>query len=120
MEKMGVQGKFIVVKEGDTLKVGSKTLRFIEAPMLHWPEVMWTFLEGERILFPCDVFGAQVIASGMRAEAVGDIEVHAKRYYAFIFRPLVAAVLKGLDKVERLAPTMICPSHGPVWSLYRL
>jgi len=115
LEKMGVEGRFTVVKEGDTLKVGGKTLRFVEAPMLHWPEVMWTFLEGERILFPCDVFGAQVIESTMRAEAVGDIEAHAKRYYAFIFRPLVAAVLKGLEKVERLAPTMICPSHGPVW-----
>lgn len=113
--RMDVQGKFLVVREGGTLKVGGKTLRFFEAPMLHWPEVMWTFLEEERILFPCDMFGAQVIESTMRAEAVGDIEAHAKRYYAFIFRPLVAAVLNGLEKVEGLAPTMICPSHGPVW-----
>jgi len=115
LEHMGIQGHFMVVKEGDTLKVGRKTLRFMEAPMLHWPEVMWTFLEGENILFPCDMFGAQVIESTMRAEAVGDIETQAKKYYAFIFRPLVAAVLKGLEKVEKLAPTMICPSHGPVW-----
>jgi flavorubredoxin len=115
LEHMGVQGKFMVVKEGDTLKLGSKTLRFIEAPMLHWPETMWTFLEEEKILFPCDVFGTQVIESSMKAEAVIDIETHAKRYYAFIFRPLVASVLKGLEKAERLAPMMICPSHGPIW-----
>lgn len=115
LEHMGVQGNFMVVKEGDTLKLGRKTLRFVEAPMLHWPETMWTFLEEEKILFPCDVFGAQVIESTMKAEAVTDIETHAKRYYAFIFRPLVASVMKGLEKVERLAPMMICPSHGPVW-----
>lgn len=115
LEKMGVSANFIVVKENGTMKIGGKTLRFVEAPMLHWPEVMWTFIEEDKILFPCDMFGTQVIESNMVAENVPDIEEHTRRYFAFIFRPLAAATVKGLDKCERLAPQMICPSHGPVW-----
>jgi len=115
LEHQGVNAKFQVVKEGDMLRVGSRTLSFIEAPMLHWPEVMWTFLEEERVLFPCDMFGAQVIQSNLDAEEVPDIEQHIKRYFAFIFRPLSSAVIKGLDKAERLRPSVICPSHGPIW-----
>jgi len=115
LERQGVTAKFTVVKEGDRLKVGNRTLLFIEAPMLHWPEVMWTFIEEERVLFPCDMFGAQVIQSNMAAEEVPDVEQYIKRYFAFIFRPLSAAVVKGLDKAEGLRPDVICPSHGPVW-----
>ncbi|MCQ5377333.1 MAG: FprA family A-type flavoprotein [Candidatus Methanomethylicia archaeon] len=112
---MGVSGRFTVVKDGDILSTGSKRMKFIEAPMLHWPEVMWTFLEGEGILFPCDMYGTQVIESDMKAEAVPDIESFARRYFAFIFRPLAPIVLKGIEKTKELSPKMICPSHGPVW-----
>ncbi|MGQ9760212.1 MAG: FprA family A-type flavoprotein [Candidatus Methanomethylicaceae archaeon] len=115
LEAMGVKGNFAVVKDGDVLDLGGKTLRFIEVPMLHWPETMWTFLEESKALFSCDMFGAQVVSSDMRAEDVTDIEVHAKRYFALIFRPLSPMVLKGLERCERLAPSMICPSHGPIW-----
>ncbi|HRU81705.1 MAG TPA: FprA family A-type flavoprotein [Candidatus Methanomethylicus sp.] len=115
LEHQGVTARFTVVKEGDRLRVGGKTLSFTEAPMLHWPEVMWTFLEEERVLFPCDMFGTQAIQSNMAAEEMPDIEQHIKRYFAFIFRPLSAAVIKGLERAERLQPSLICPSHGPVW-----
>ncbi len=115
LEHQGVSAKFKTVKEGDSMKVGSKTLKFIDAPMLHWPEVMWTFLEEEKLLFPCDMFGAQLIQSNMVAEEALDIESFIKRYFAFIFRPLSAMVIKGLDKADKLKPKMICPSHGPVW-----
>lgn len=115
LEAMGVKGNFVVVKDGDTLNLGGKTLRFVEVPMLHWPETMWTFLEEDKVLFSCDMFGSQVISSTMVAEDVTDIEAHAKRYFALIFRPLSTMVLKGLEKCEKLAPSIICPSHGPVW-----
>lgn len=112
---MGVSGNFTVVKDGDALSTGSKRMRFVEAPMLHWPEVMWTFLEAERILFPCDMYGTQVIQSNMRAEDVPDIESFTRRYFAFIFRPLAQIAAKGVAKTKELGPSMICPSHGPVW-----
>ena len=115
LEKMGVAGSFMIVKENDTMKLGNKTLRFVEAPMLHWLEVMWIFMEEDKILFPCDMFGTQVIESNMVAENIPDIEEHMKRHFAFIFRPIAAATVKGLEKCEKLAPKMICPSHGPVW-----
>lgn len=115
LEHQGISANFMVVKEGDSMKVGRLTLKFIEAPMLHWPEVMWTFLEEEKVLFPCDMFGAQLIQSNMVAEDVLDIESFIKRYFAFIFKPLSAMVVKGLDKADKLSPKMICPSHGPVW-----
>ncbi len=115
LQAMGVRGDFVVVKDGDVLQIGKKTLRFIEVPMLHWPETMWTFLDEDKILFSCDMFGSQVISSLMRAEDVTDIEAYAKRYFALIFRPLSSMVLKGLEKCEKLAPSVICPSHGPIW-----
>ncbi|MEM4406402.1 MAG: FprA family A-type flavoprotein, partial [Candidatus Methanomethylicaceae archaeon] len=115
LEAMGVRGNFAVVKDGDSLNLGGKTLRFVEVPMLHWPETMWTFLEEDKVLFSCDMFGSQVISSAMVAEDVADIEAHAKRYFALIFRPLSAMVIRGLEKCEKLAPLVICPSHGPVW-----
>lgn len=119
LEAQGVRGNFVVVKDGNRLDLGGKTLRFVEVPMLHWPETMWTFLEEDRILFSCDMFGSQVISSRMVAEEVSDIEAHAKRYFALIFRPLSNMVLKGLDKCEELAPLTICPSHGPIWKEVR-
>ncbi|MGC8936130.1 MAG: FprA family A-type flavoprotein [Candidatus Methanomethylicaceae archaeon] len=115
LEAQGVRGNFVIVKDGDRLDLGGKTLHFVEVPMLHWPETMWTFLEEDRILFSCDMFGSQVISSRIVAEEVPDIEAHAKRYFALIFRPLSNMVLKGLDKCEELAPLTICPSHGPIW-----
>ncbi|MEM3531994.1 MAG: FprA family A-type flavoprotein [Candidatus Methanomethyliaceae archaeon] len=115
LEAMGVRGNFAVVKDGESLNLGGKTLRFVEVPMLHWPETMWTFLEEDKVLFSCDMFGSQVISSAMVAEDVADIEAHAKRYFALIFRPLSAMVIRGLEKCEKLAPSVICPSHGPVW-----
>jgi flavorubredoxin len=106
----------IMVKEGDTLKLGDKTLKFIEAPWLHWPETMFTFDMEDGVLFPCDFFGAHLTSDKLYADEVGALlPPEAKRYYAEIMMPFAASAQEALDKVKPLNPRMIAPSHGPVY-----
>jgi len=105
----------LVVKEGDTLDLGGKTLRFSEAPWLHWPETMFTFCSEDKVLFPCDFFGAHIASDRLFDDEVGDILLpEAKRYYAEIMMPFGRMVEQGLDKASALKPRIIAPSHGPV------
>jgi flavorubredoxin len=103
-----------VVKDGDVIPLGSKTLRFIEAPMLHWPETMFTFLEEDGILFSCDFFGSH-LAEGMFDDEVEDILIHAQRYWAEIMMPFRSSALRALEKVSKLDVKIIAPSHGPIY-----
>jgi flavorubredoxin len=106
----------IMVKEGDTLDLGGKTLRFIDAPWLHWPETMFTYGVEDKILFPCDFFGAHIAKSRLYDDEVGDIVLpEAKRYYAEIMMPFPIAIQRALDKVKNLDLKMIAPSHGPIY-----
>ncbi|MEM2842645.1 MAG: FprA family A-type flavoprotein [Candidatus Bathyarchaeia archaeon] len=102
---------FLTVKDGE--EIGE--LKFIEAPMLHWPETMMTYMLNENILFSCDLFGTQVANSRMFADLIPNIMNYVKRYYAFIFRPFAHAVLNGIKKIENLKINIIAPSHGPIW-----
>ncbi|ADE35943.1 FprA family A-type flavoprotein [Methanohalophilus mahii] len=108
------QEQIMVVKEGDTLDLGNRTLRFISAPWLHWPETMFTFLEENRVLFPCDFFGAHT-AFGMYDEDVEDLMSLAKKYFGEIMMPFRKMGKKGLEKAQGLSPAMIAPSHGPIY-----
>ncbi len=106
----------MAVKEGDKLELGGKTLKFIEAPWLHWPETMFTFDVEDRILFPCDFFGAHLTSDKLYADEVSKLLFpEAKRYYAEIMMPFAASAQKALDKVKPLNPKIIAPSHGPVY-----
>jgi len=106
----------MMVKEGDTLDLGGKTLRFIDAPWLHWPETMFTYYVEGKILFPCDLFGAHIAKSKLYDDEVGDILLpEAKRYYAEIMMPFPVAIQRALDKVKNLELKMIAPSHGPIY-----
>jgi len=106
----------IIVKEGDTLDLGAKTLRFIDAPWLHWPETMFTYCLEDKVLFPCDFFGAHMAKSKLYDDEVGDIVLpEAKRYYAEIMMPFPVAIQRALDKVKNLELKMIAPSHGPIY-----
>ena len=108
--------KAIVVKEGDALVLGDKTLRFVEAPWLHWPETMFTFDVEDRILFSCDFFGAHFASDNVYADEIGGLLLpEAKRYYAEIMMPLAASARKALDKVRVTKAKMIAPSHGPIY-----
>jgi flavorubredoxin len=102
-----------VVSDGDEINLGGKTLRFIEAPMLHWPETMFTYLEEDRILFPCDFFGLHT-AYGFYDDHVPELIPYAQRYFGEIMMPYRTLGRRGLDKIINLNIQMIAPSHGPI------
>ncbi|MDQ7838019.1 MAG: FprA family A-type flavoprotein [Thermodesulfobacteriota bacterium] len=102
------------VKDGDTIELGGKTLKFIEAPFLHWPETMFTYLAEDKILFSCDFFGAHT-AFGLYDNEVEDILPLAKRYFGEIMMPFRKMGQKALEKIQDLEIKVIAPSHGPVY-----
>jgi flavorubredoxin len=107
------QERIIIIKDNDTISLGDKTLRFIEAPMLHWPETIFTYLEEDGILFPCDFFGAH-LANGVYSDEIEDYLVHAQRYWGEIMMPFRIMAQKALEKIANLNINIIAPSHGPI------
>ncbi len=107
--------KFLVVGDGDTLSLGDKTLKFILTPWVHWPETMVTYLVEDGILFTCDFFGSHLATSSLFAEEGERILEDAKRYYAEIMMPFRATIKKNMEKVAALKPSVIAPSHGPIY-----
>ncbi|MCL5982170.1 MAG: flavodoxin domain-containing protein [Firmicutes bacterium] len=108
-----------VVKTGDTVSIGQKTLSFIEAPMLHWPDSMFTYVPEEKLLLPNDAFG-QHLATSTRFDDDTDPAVimqEAQKYYANILLPYSSLVLKKIAEVVKmgLEIDMIAPSHGIIW-----
>lgn len=102
----------LVVKEGDTLSLGSHTLNFVMAPMVHWPEVMVTYESSEKVLFSADGFGKFGALSLTQSEE--DWACEARRYYFNIVGKYGAPVQTLLKKAAALDIAMICPLHGPV------
>lgn len=102
-----------VVQDQETISLGGKTLLFIEAPMLHWPETMFTYLQEDKTLFTCDFFGSH-IAQGLYDDEVEDLIVHAQRYWGEIMMPFRAMAQRALEKIKSLEIKMIAPSHGPI------
>jgi len=102
-----------IVSDGDTINLGDKTLRFIEAPMLHWPETIFTYLEEDKILFPCDFFGLHT-AYGFYDDQVPELIPFAQRYFGEIMMPYRSMGKRGLDKINHLEIELIAPSHGPI------
>lgn len=107
------QERIKVVADNEAIRLGNKTLRFIEAPMLHWPETMFTYLEEDGILFPCDFFGSH-LAGGVYSDEVEDMLVHARRYWGEIMMPFRTMAQKALEKIAKLNIKVIAPSHGPI------
>lgn len=101
----------LTVKEGDTLNIGNHTLKFFMAPMVHWPEVMVTYEETEKIVFSADGFG-KFGSIGMSEDDEWDCE--ARRYYFNIVGKYGAPVQALLKKLQTLDVKMICPLHGPI------
>lgn len=108
-EEVNFAGRTQTVKEGDTLCLGQHTLKFIMAPMVHWPEVMLTYEESEKILFSADAFG-KFGALCHEGEWIDE----ARRYYFNIVGKYGAQVQALLKKAAGLDIAMICPLHGPV------
>jgi flavorubredoxin len=106
-----------VVKTGDQLNLGEKTLLFLEATMLHWPDSMETFLKEDRILFSNDGFGQHIATSKRYDFEVGDVLPDAAEYYANILMPFHMPLLRYLRVLNELGiePVQIAPSHGIIW-----
>ena len=103
------------VQDGETLALGGRTLRFLHLPWVHWPETMVSFLEEDRILFPCDLFGAHLATSDLWARDEAVVLAAARSYYAQILMPFATLIRKHMDKLAPLNPALIAPSHGPVY-----
>ena len=108
--------KFMTVKDKDTISLGNKTLEFIIAPWVHWPETMLTFLKEDRILFPCDFLGSHFATSETFVNDDWEIYEPAKRYYAEIMMPFRTSIKKHLERIKELSIEMIAPSHGPIYN----
>jgi flavorubredoxin len=107
--------RFITVNDGETLSLGDKTLEFIYAPWVHWPETMLTYLREDRILFPCDLFGSHLATTDMYVSSEGQVYESAKRYYAEIMMPFHTIIEKHLEKLAAYQIDVIAPSHGPMY-----
>ncbi|MCU0859393.1 MAG: FprA family A-type flavoprotein [Thermoplasmata archaeon] len=109
--------RITVVDESTRIDLGGKTLRFIDAPWLHWPETIFTYLEEDAILFPCDFFGSHVADGEFFSDEFGDelaVDL-AKLYFAEIMMPFRKPGANAIEKVRKLGVKMIAPSHGVIW-----
>lgn len=110
---------FQTVKTGDTINLGKRNLTFIEAPMIHWPDSMFTYCPQEQLLMPNDAFGQHYASSERFDDEVNQCALmdEAAKYYANILWPLGAVILKKIEEVQRMniPIKMIAPSHGITW-----
>ena len=109
--------KFQVILDGEELSLGNKTLKFHLAPWVHWPDTMFTEIIEDRVLFTCDFLGAHITykAGQIFAQETQEYLECAKRYYAEIMMPFRPHCKKYIQKVQEIAPEIICPSHGGIY-----
>lgn len=110
---------YVNVKTGDTLNIGKSTLTFIEAPFLHWPDTMFTYMDDEEILFSNDAFGQHYATESLYNDVnvTSEIYEEAIKYYANIVAPYSPLVTRKINEVlgMNVPLKMICPSHGIIW-----
>ncbi len=106
--------RIVAVEDRETVSLGNRTLEFIHAPWVHWPETMVTYLREEKILFSCDFFGSHLATSDLFVVDEGQLYESAKRYYAEIMMPFRTVIQKNLERVKNYATDIIAPSHGPL------
>ena len=107
--------KFQTVNDLENISLGDRTLQFIHAPWVHWPETMLTYLKEDKILFPCDFFGSHIATTDLYVTDEGRVYEAAKRYYAEIMMPFRAQIQKNLEKIKDYDFELIAPSHGPMY-----
>lgn len=104
------------VKDGEKLLLGGKTLEFIHAPWVHWPDTILTYLQEDKVLFTCDFLGSHLATSDFYAIDEATVYEAAKRYYAEIMMPFRQNIKKHLERLKSLDFDVIAPSHGPLYS----
>lgn len=104
-----------IVKDGEELDLGGRTLKFISAPFLHWPDTMFTLLKEDGVLFPCDAFGAHYSGEGIFADEMPDFSSETRFYFDCLMRAFKDRVLSAVAKLDNVDLKMLCPSHGPIY-----
>jgi flavorubredoxin len=104
------------VKDGEKISLGDKSLQFIHAPWVHWPDTIFTYLAEDRILFTCDFLGSHLATSDLYALDEDAVYESAKRYYAEIMMPFRQNIQKHLVKIKDLKMDVIATSHGPAYN----
>lgn len=121
-DMIGPEFPHMIVKDGQTLDLGNKSLQFIGAPNLHWPDSMYTYLPEDKLLFSCDSFGSHFCSEEMFDDKVGNFDDAFKYYYDVILKPFSKFMLKAIEKIKPLDINVICPGHGPIlrshWKKY--
>lgn len=108
------EDKFVTVEDRQKLPLGGRTLEFVFAPWVHWPETMFTYLAEDKILFTCDFLGSHLAGSDLFAINKSKVLRSAKRYYAEIMMPFRAQIRNNLEKIKDLKFDIVAPSHGPI------
>lgn len=111
---LGQPFEHIVAKDGDSLDLGNKTLKFINAPNLHWPDSMYTYLEEDKLLFTCDSFGCHYAHHKMYDDQVGDFSEAFKYYFDVILKPFSKFMIKAIEKIRPLEIDAVLTGHGPL------
>jgi flavorubredoxin len=104
----------LLMNDGDELDLGGRKLKFVIAPFLHWPDTMFTYLEPDGVLFPCDFLGAHYADERLFNDLVDDYSHEFRYYFDVIMRPFKRYAQEALDRIAGLDIRIICPSHGPV------
>lgn len=107
--------KFQVISDGEEISLGDKSLKFIFAPWVHWPDTMFTYIKEEKMLFTCDFFGSHLPFENLFAEEKAKTLAAAKRYYAEIMMPFRTFCKKYVQMIKNMEVEMILASHGPIY-----
>lgn len=110
------ESKIRVIQNNEEISLGNKTLQFVMAPGVHWPDTMFTYLKEDNMLFTCDFLGAHLPFGDLYAKNDDKLYSMAKRYYAEIMMPFRTMCKKYIDTVEKINPSYILPSHGPIYN----
>ena len=113
-EMIEIPFKSLRIKDGDTLDLGNRTIEFIGAPNLHWPDTIYSWLKEDNLLFTCDSFGAHYCNEKMFDDQVDNYDDAFEYYFDVILKPYSKFMLKAIEKIKPLDIEMICPGHGPI------
>lgn len=114
-EMLHIQDKFFqTVDDGEEISLGNKTLKFIHAPWVHWPDTMFTYIKEDKIMLTCDFLGAHLPFEDLYAKETCETLKSAKRYYAEIMMPFRKFCQKYVQKLKEFDIEMILTSHGPI------
>ncbi len=107
--------KIRTVENNEEISLGDKTLKFILAPGVHWPDTMFTYVKEDNALFTCDFLGAHLPFDDLYSKNDEELYTMAKRYYAEIMMPFRTVCKKYLAQIDEIKPSLILPSHGPIY-----